>query len=166
MECVVCFEITINKVYPCEHTICEKCILKWIQKKHIGCPVCRQTVCMISSNKNFESHLVVNFPENTHAGITIRNCRKGSMITKVNKMDQAYKCGLRRGYIIESLNGILCNDIGSPNVAKIMTQASLHKIDCHCKIYLSNTKKIKYKVNELFSHFIKGYRASLKRNAN
>ena len=165
MECVICYETTNNKVYPCEHAICESCISKWIIKKHIECPMCRQTVCRIYSSKNFESNFVIEFPENTHAGITIRNCKKGSIITKVNKKDQGYKCGLRRGYIIVSVNEILCKDIGSPNVAKMLTQASLYKIDCCCTIYMSNTKKILNKVNGVINHMIESYRVFKKRNA-
>ena len=167
MECAICFEKMTNKVYPCEHSMCESCIWKWIKRQNIACPVCRQTVCLTSSCKVFKDHSVlIDFPTDSYAGVIIKNCKKGSKILDLNKMDQAYKCGLRKGCILVSVNGILCKDIGSPNVAKLLSQASSYKIDCHCKIYMSNTRKIRGKVNDLWSHIIEICNIPQKRNTN
>jgi len=148
-------------VFPCQHYICQKCCTRWIQKKHIECPMCRQTICFTSnSNYSLEKNFVLHLDKNTRAGLTIKNCKRGCMITKIVKSDEAYLSGLRIGYVIVSVNGISCTDIESCNLAKLFTQASLSHIDCYCKIYMSRSKKIQCKFNAFANLIAKVCRVS------
>ena len=151
MECAVCFESIENKLSPCQHSVCEVCFIKWIKKGHIDCPVCRQTICVFTQKSSCDHNVVVNFCEHKRPGLTIRNCEKGCIITKVTKKEECYISGLRRGYVIESINGFSCKDIGSTNVAKILTQASLCGVSCYLNIHLTRIKKIQYTLITMLS---------------
>lgn len=44
-ECIICFEQLVNECFiNCNHSICKKCLFKWIQKQKITCPICRRTM--------------------------------------------------------------------------------------------------------------------------
>lgn len=131
---MVCFEKSATKkLVPCNHDACKMCIMKWCAKGHASCPLCRTTVCGFNDD-TITADIVLTFPENTHAGLTMTKCNTGCVITHLRKADQAYICGMKKGQILLSVNGIICKDVGPVNVAKILTQASTHGIDCYCNI--------------------------------
>ena len=136
-ECMVCFEKSATKkLLPCNHDACKMCMMKWFAKGHASCPLCRNIVCSFN-NDNITGDILLTFPTNTHAGLTIRDCDTGCLIIHLKKTDQAYRCGMKKGQILLSVNGIMCKDVGHQNVAKILTQASMHGINCYCNMQQS-----------------------------
>ena len=59
-ECPICFEkknVTTKKVFECKHSMCNDCLLKYINSKkvNINCPYCRQPISdeiVAASNKS------------------------------------------------------------------------------------------------------------------
>lgn len=134
IECIVCWNETKDFLQPCNHYVCKSCIYKWLKRKNITCPMCRQVICALSPNY-LHSNKIIEISENSHFGVTVTDCTEGVMIRKVNKMDEAYKHGLRTGMKIFSINGIYCKDIGHQNVAQQLSFAAHNKLSVHLHVY-------------------------------
>ncbi|XP_002732700.1 uncharacterized protein LOC100377716 [Saccoglossus kowalevskii] len=63
LTCSICFERFNNaKILPCQHSFCELCLLKWVNKhRQDRCPVCRHK-CQLSTSRirKLPSSLLIN----------------------------------------------------------------------------------------------------------
>ncbi len=144
IECIVCWNETKDFLQPCNHYVCKSCIYKWLQRAHITCPLCRQVICALSPNYSF-SNKIIEISNDSHLGVTVADCKEGVVIRQINKRDEAYKHGLRKGMKIRNINGISSKDIGHNNVAQQLTFAAHHKISVRLdlceEIYLPGCMK-------------------------
>ena len=133
MECAICFDTIKNScMTPCNHVYCYNCLIKWIVKGGLICPICRSFIYEINvSNKilydfetSYYSNMIINtnnknkirknhlidFNNNTLSpGITITsNNGYGIKIVKLNSKNRFYKEGFRNNDILLFLNNIPC----------------------------------------------------------
>ena len=94
MECGICYELIKNScVGSCIHHFCYTCMIKWCKHSN-NCPKCRFPIREIRHDTEFdfingalnnEINMDIDtkykrkilFPENTLAGITLKNNNKG-----------------------------------------------------------------------------------------
>lgn len=106
-ECAVCFTSeSTGRVHPCEHPICKSCMLTWIERNQYTCPMCRQPVFGLMDDDTKDAHMVIDFPPDSHAGVTIGNAKTGVRVLSTNKRDRASSCGLKRGHVITHINSV------------------------------------------------------------
>lgn len=132
MECPICYNnISHSCVGSCLHHFCYVCLLKWCNQKRLQnetktCPICRKPIFEIKFDYEFDvicngipsqafkfpNEMKIQFPPKTHAGVTLKNNPNGLgvVIFSVNRHDQIYKSGLRKGHVILVINNILCNN--------------------------------------------------------
>lgn len=109
--CVVCWNETTSCLGPCGHRLCPACAVTWC-KNNPTCPYCRRDTSGLqdwnppASKKN----LKVRFPSGSAPGITVcnRGVKDGVDVWKINPKDRCAVDGLRRGMVIEALNGVPC----------------------------------------------------------
>lgn len=132
--CCVCYNETQETLYPCNHKMCHSCLIKWWQLKKVTCPMCSQVVCNFSSSENVnDENIRIEFGNKTFPGITIANACSGVKVIRLNKKDECFKQGLRKGVIITNVNNIPCK-IGHENVIKIFNTAAEYKYPVSCTI--------------------------------
>ncbi len=125
MECPICFNIINNScVGSCMHHYCYACLMKWISFSCV-CPTCKKPILEIKLDREFDSinnpdcsilleevtkKVEIFFNDDIPPGITISTNKSGPgiKITKLNKNDKCYQCGLRVGDIILFINSIPC----------------------------------------------------------
>lgn len=45
MECIICFENLIDECkINCNHSFCKTCLYRWINKRKVTCPICRNEI--------------------------------------------------------------------------------------------------------------------------
>ena len=77
-ECVVCYEMTTDRVVPCNHTICASCARSWFTRR-IVCPLCLQLPCkLVTSDGGDETDVFFDRPP---IGVTVTT-RSNEVIVK------------------------------------------------------------------------------------
>lgn len=115
-ECAICLEPTSDRLYPCSHVVCESCQRQW-RKQSNACPLCRGVVVHIDHGKTATPHVTkfanlvikVDFPINTHGGVTLRNSAWFPNTVYVRSLhlgDQCAACGLKRGDYVLAIDNI------------------------------------------------------------
>lgn len=107
-ECPICFQHTVNKCLPCNHTSCETCLQRWFRQKKIRCPSCKQVIgCPVNvdvpiSNNDF----VFELSNNENVGISYKYSHGSIKVVNVARHEKAFSTGIRRGMIITHVNTI------------------------------------------------------------
>lgn len=115
-ECAICLEQTVHRLYPCSHVVCDACQRQW-RKRSNACPLCRGVVVHLDRGETSTprltkyANLIVNvdFPQNTHGGITLKNSAwfpKTVYVRRLETNDRCATCGLRRGDYILAINDV------------------------------------------------------------
>ena len=132
-ECSICLDpISMSAVGSCTHHYCLSCLLGTLASGVTACPECRTPICDVKRDHEFDALLahtanaaeaategeteralqrftrVLALPRGTHAGITLsKRAREGPglVVSGLHRRDQAYRCGLRRGDVLVSVNG-------------------------------------------------------------
>ena len=138
MECAICLNTIITScVGSCTHHFCSDCLLKWCKTNNV-CPKCKCIIREIKADPEFDvvssgcrdigssnytsgniglfglyskigREIIVDFPINTNAGITLRNCNgPGVAITNLDYNGRARICGLKIADVILSVNNVPC----------------------------------------------------------
>ena len=121
--CSACWNETDARLGPCGHAMCRACAARWCSVAPT-CPMCRvETFGLVGGVTASESALRVPMPRGTHAGVTVA-CAEGGgvLVQRVHPNDRFAACGVRKGMVLESINGI---PIGSPGAAVRMLQAGI-----------------------------------------
>lgn len=108
--CVACFGPTDERLAPCAHPMCAACAARWVAE-HGTCPSCRRDTCgLLRAATHQEPGRVVRvaIPRYAHAGITLARATHGVRVEAVHPYDRAAASGLRRGMVLETLNGVPC----------------------------------------------------------
>ena len=133
--CCICFDAPTNtKLIPCNHQFCKYCIQKSIEKK-VTCPLCRTLVLDIPDLRdNLVEYKTITFQENTFAGITLSNMnlKNAVKVKSLHSKDRAKMCGVRRGDVIKSLNGIPCKD--HTEAIALINGCTNSKLNIQCEI--------------------------------
>ena len=133
--CCICFDAPPNtKLIPCNHQFCKNCTKKLIEKK-VTCPLCRALILDIPSLRNtIVAYKTITFQENTFAGITLSNMifKNAVKVTSLHSKDRAKICGIRRGDVIKSLNGIPCKD--HTEAISIINGCTNYNLSIKCEI--------------------------------
>ena len=110
-ECAVCFEPTENQLFPCHHSICKSCIVRWCAKNQT-CPLCKAFVLspVIHQEllKNGRNTLCVPVSDKPDMGVRLCNASGtvGLRVLRVDKAGIMRACGLHRGDVITHINDI------------------------------------------------------------
>jgi len=130
MECAVCLlEMTAPTVVlqPCCHHFCLGCVDEFLRQDS-RCPRCRRQVFQVACDTDFDcllrnaapghtpkavhdSPIVLRFEREAcvSAGLTVRNrLGIGVQICKIDRKGLGYRCGLRKGDVIVSMNRVPC----------------------------------------------------------
>ena len=100
-ECVVCYEMTTDRVVPCNHTICASCARSWFTRR-VVCPLCLQLPCkLVTSDGGDETDVFFDRPP---IGVTVTT-RSNEVIVKAVQRS-AFKKGIRVGDIVRHVNDI------------------------------------------------------------
>ena len=139
MDCPICFNVIKNSAMgSCTHHFCLPCLLKWCEFGGTKCPKCKVLLSEIKIDREFDniislventegghipnykplkSDIIVSFPKDNLAGITLENNYSwlglgtrgpGVVISKINDKYKCYKDGLRQKDIIIFINNIPC----------------------------------------------------------
>ena len=109
-DCVVCFDPTTARTYPCAHAVCNQCMRKW---DRLTCPRCRGAMAPLASDtEHVSGELVISLkiPNGGHAGLTVKTHDLGVRVTRLCPMDYGWAAGLRRNDVITKMNGISVGD--------------------------------------------------------
>ena len=148
MECGICLQTIINScVSSCIHHFCYECMIKWCKHSN-HCPKCRSFIYELHFDPEFDvingaldieienininhKKIYLKLPENTLAGITLKNNRgPGVIISKLSLNGQAKLIGLKVGDIILFMNGVPCrNHEQSINIINEATKSG-HDVVC------------------------------------
>lgn len=115
-ECAVCLEPTQHHLHPCDHIVCDSCERQW-RKQSNACPLCRGVVIPLDEGvatmprRTKYANLVVTieFPPETHGGITLQNSAWFPHTVYVRRMharDQCATCGLKRGDYVLAIDDV------------------------------------------------------------
>ena len=112
--CPICFEeiCTNNKniaaTTSCGHLFCMPCIQRSCLSKALHCPICRAFVSRITPPCSFQGgkviHLLVG--DGASAGITLKDCDYGCIVSSVVRGDCAFESDIRRGDVVTHVNGM------------------------------------------------------------
>ena len=145
MECGICLELVNNScIGSCVHHFCYNCMIKWCRHSN-QCPKCRFQISEIRLDPEFDlvngalnmeinikiddkKEKILLLPENTDAGITLKNNTNGPgvVISKIISNGQARQCDFKLGDIILFMNGVPCQNhkqcIDIINIATVSTK--------------------------------------------
>lgn len=121
MDCPICYEnIRCATICSCVHHFCYECITDWCKLKNT-CPVCNECIFELRRDHEFDklnnnedntpnnlNELVIEIPDGTKPGVSLKNNFPGVKIIRLNKNDQFYKCGVPLNSIILFINNIPC----------------------------------------------------------
>lgn len=129
-ECSVCLEpIRQSTVGSCTHHFCHSCLLRTLHAGGVACPVCKEPIKEVRRDVEFDALLApadaadaradplaeftrhLCLPPGKHAGLTLcsrEGTGPGCVVLDVVRRDMAYKCGVRRGDVLISINGEPC----------------------------------------------------------
>ena len=162
MDCAICFNhIKTSCVGSCNHHFCSDCLIQWCKTNNV-CPKCKCLIREIKPDPEFD-HLtfillssmsdhvtlsrdynfylsntytkiiVVDFPQNSNAGLTIKNNNgPGVKVTKLSNDGRAKLCGLQVNNIIISINKVPC--INHKQVIAIFDECMFSNKDAVCMI--------------------------------
>ena len=111
MECIVCMcENASVRLDPCGHIMtCNKCTLPTLFCSGLRCPICRTVVVNLPQEEfhidTKHSFVIQTSDVSPHLGVTLKNSRKGVIVSKLSDGDLGSKY-LRRGDVIKAINGI------------------------------------------------------------
>ena len=121
-ECPICMDADMDVELSCGHCFCSRCLHLHMEKSSV-CPLCRQTIVSTSEFVPGLSHTVVSVED--HVGITVGDARDGVRVIRVELGDQAHVAGIRKGDIINRINGLKCSG-HAPTIARIETASRLN----------------------------------------
>ncbi len=121
MECPICHDTVKNAtICSCVHHFCYDCITSWCKLKNT-CPVCNECIFELRRDHEFDklnnnednisnnlNELVIEMPDGTKPGVSLKNNSPGVKIIRLNKKDQFYKYGVPLNSIILFINNIPC----------------------------------------------------------
>ena len=121
MDCPICHDTIKNAtICSCVHHFCYDCITTWCKLKN-KCPVCNECIFELRRDPEFDklnndenntpnnlNELVIEMPDGTKPGVSLKNNFPGVKIIKLNKKDQFYKYGVPLNSIILFINNIPC----------------------------------------------------------
>jgi len=121
MDCPICHDTIKNAtICSCVHHFCYDCITSWCKLKNT-CPVCNECIFELRRDHEFDklnnneynnptnlNELVIEMPEGTKPGVSLKNNSPGVKIIRLNKKDQFYKYGVPLNSIILFINNIPC----------------------------------------------------------
>lgn len=121
MECPICHDTIKNAtICSCVHHFCYDCITSWCKLKNT-CPVCNECIFELRRDPEFDklnnnedntpnnlNELVIEMPDGTKPGVSLKNNSPGVKIIRLNKKDQFYKYGVPLNSIILFINNIPC----------------------------------------------------------
>lgn len=121
MDCPICHDTIKNAtICSCVHHFCYECITSWCKLKNT-CPVCNECIFELRRDPEFDklnnnednttnnlNELVIEMPDGTKPGISLKNNSPGVKIIRLNKKDQFYKYGVPLNSIILFINNIPC----------------------------------------------------------
>jgi hypothetical protein len=121
MDCPICHEtIRCATICSCVHHFCYDCITSWCKLKNT-CPVCKECIFELRRDPEFDqlnnnnhedlaklNELVIEMPDGTNPGVSLKNNSPGVKIIRLNKKDQFYKYGVPLNSIILFINNIPC----------------------------------------------------------
>ena len=121
MDCPICHDTIKNAtICSCVHHFCYDCITSWCKLKNT-CPVCNESIFELRRDPEFDklnnnedntptnlNELVIEMPEGTKPGVSLKNNSPGVKIIRLNKKDQFYKYGVPLNSIILFINNIPC----------------------------------------------------------
>jgi len=116
--CLLCGEQPkAPAVASCYHQFCHGCILDACAKGLSQCPDCcttirevRPLVADVDPDPRYTK--TISLPPGTHAGLTLekREGAPGCLVSAVVECDQAFKCGVREGDVILTIDGeVICD---------------------------------------------------------
>ena len=108
-ECMVCLDHTSSRIGPCGHCMYQECAARWL-KDTATCPYCRQDTFGLTDWSPPPSTPTVHvaLPADSHAGIRVSNHPRGVHVDHVHPLDRCAQSSIRRGTLLEALNGIPC----------------------------------------------------------
>ena len=131
MICLICLdEIERSGVTNCIHHFCFKCIMEYMYStQNSSCPKCRAPIYSVDLDPEFDGSITerrvltsvpskpspgsmcvvcedVNVIPGGKIGITLSKGVLGLHVLKVNPDSDSYRCGLRKGDAILSINNI------------------------------------------------------------
>lgn len=121
MDCPICHDTIKNAtICSCVHHFCYDCITSWCKLKNT-CPVCNECIFELRRDPEFDklnnnvdniqnnlNELVIEMPDGTKPGVSLKNNSPGVKIIRLNKKDQFYKYGVPLNSIILFINNIPC----------------------------------------------------------
>lgn len=121
MDCPICHDtIKIATICSCVHHFCYDCITSWCKLKNT-CPVCNECIFELRRDPEFDklnhnednttntlNELVIEMPDGTKPGVSLKNNFPGVKIIRLNKKDQFYKYGVPLNSVILFINNIPC----------------------------------------------------------
>lgn len=122
MDCPICHDnIKSATICSCVHHFCYECITSWCKLKNT-CPVCNECIFELRRDPEFDrlnnnnedntpnnlNELVIEMPNGTKPGVSLKNNSPGVKIIRLNKKDQFYKYGVPLNSIILFINNIPC----------------------------------------------------------
>jgi len=121
MDCPICHDTIKNAtICSCVHHFCYDCITSWCKLKNT-CPVCNECIFELRRDTEFDklnnnedntpnnlNELVIEMPDGTKPGVSLKNNSPGVKIIRLNKKDQFYKYGVPLNSIILFINNIPC----------------------------------------------------------
>lgn len=121
MDCPICHDIIKNAtICSCVHHFCYDCITSWCKLKNT-CPVCNECIFELRRDPEFDklnnnedntitnlNELIIEMPDGTKPGVSLKNNSPGVKIIRLNKKDQFYKYGVPLNSIILFINNIPC----------------------------------------------------------
>lgn len=116
--CLLCGEQpNVPAVASCYHQFCHGCILDACAKGLTQCPDCCTTIrevrplaADVEPDPRYTK--TISLPPGTHAGLTLerREGAPGVLVSAVVECDQAFKCGVRKGDVILTIDGeVICD---------------------------------------------------------
>jgi len=110
--CLLCDEQPkVPAVASCYHHFCHGCLLEAVSKGLSQCPGCCTTIrevrpLVANAEPDLRYTKTISLPPGTHAGLTLeRREGPGVLVSAVVEADQAYKCGVREGDVILTIDG-------------------------------------------------------------
>lgn len=121
MDCPICHDTIKNAtICSCVHHFCYDCITSWCKLKNT-CPVCNECIFELRRDPEFDklnnneyntttnlNELVIEMPDGTKPGVSLKNNSPGVKIIRLNKKDQFYKYGVPLNSIVLFINNIPC----------------------------------------------------------
>ena len=121
MDCPICHDTIKNAtICSCVHHFCYDCITSWCKLKNT-CPVCNECIFGLRRDPEFDklnnneyntttnlNELVIEMPDGTKPGVSLKNNSPGVKIIRLNKKDQFYKYGVPLNSIVLFINNIPC----------------------------------------------------------